>query len=148
VHAYLFDDQTGTGAFLQRTVQGTKDCWNWSIVHEFSDKPGNPATNQIAAALRRDRDGLAVATMTSAGSTARVVPVDGIQPTTQTLIDGSYPFGRGIYLYIDPATLKNDKVVNFLRFCLSQDGQKMLAAQGDFLPLDAATAANELTKLQ
>ena len=66
VHAYLLDDQTGTGAFLQRTVQGTKDCWNWSIVHEFSDQPGNPAANQIAAALRKDRDGLAVATMTSA----------------------------------------------------------------------------------
>ncbi len=148
VHAYLFDDQTGTGVFLQRTVQGSKDCWNWSIVQEFKDKPGNPAANQIVAALRKDRDGLAVGTMTSAGVAARVVSVDGIQPTTQTLIDGSYPFGRGIYVYIDPATLKSDKIVNFLRFCLSQDGQKVLAAQGDFLPLDTSTAAHELTKLQ
>ena len=38
VHAYLYDSETGTGAFLQHAILGSEDRWNWQVVKEFRDE--------------------------------------------------------------------------------------------------------------
>ncbi|MDP9050644.1 MAG: hypothetical protein M3O31_07970 [Acidobacteriota bacterium] len=159
VHVYLYDDQTGTGGFLQRAIQGSKDCWNWDIVREFRDRMHDknlpsPAAQQIVDALRRDPDGLAVATLAYANPKVKALPVAGSGPavslTAATVTDGTYPLGRGVYIYINRAADKpvDQNIREFLRFILSDEGQELVGRQGDFLRLNAVVAAEQRRKLE
>ncbi len=159
VHAYLYDDQTGTGAFLQQAILGKGDCWNWSIVHEFKDRSlgnGNvyTATRQIRDALQHDPDGLAIATLASPspGVKALSVAASGapVGLSESTVISGEYPLARGVYIYIRRASNKpvDPKVAEFLRFVLSAEGQTLVKTQSDFLPLNPAAAAAARKQLE
>ena len=159
VHAYLYDDQTGTGAFLQQAVQGPKDCWNWDIVREFKDKTREdgsayPAGQQIADALKRDPDGLALSTLGYADAGIKALPLVGsgvaVTPTPEGVTAGSYPLARGVYVYINRAKDRpvDPKVAEFLRFVLSAEGQALVVRQGDYLPLNAAVAGEQRKKLE
>ena len=159
VHAYLYDNQTGTGSFLIQTVQGKEDCWNWSIVREFTDlqRPDGsvyPAAQQIAVALRRDPDGLAITTLAQINPQLKALPIrvddTPVPLTIATVRDGSYPLGRGMYIYIHRAKDKpvDPAIAEFLRFVLSAEGQQIVAAVGEFIPLNPSKASSELEKLQ
>ena len=159
VHAYVYDNQIGTGALLMQTVQGTKDCWNWAIVHEFTDIVNNDATvhtasQQIEEALEKDPDGLAVTTLAELNGHVKALPVakDGppVAPNTATISDGSYPFARSVYIYVlrPKDTAVDSLLTEFLRFVLSPEGQAIVAKTGDFLPLSSSAASAESSKLQ
>jgi phosphate transport system substrate-binding protein len=159
VHAFLYDDQTGTGAFLQRAIQGSKDCWNWEIVREFKDRvhaDGRPypAAEQIAGALARDPYGIAASTLQYIGPALKALPVIGpgtaVPLTRESVVDGTYPLRRGVYIYINRAKDKpvDPKVLEFLRFVLSPEGQALVRSSGDFQPLNANEAEEQLKKLE
>lgn len=159
IHAYLYDDQTGTGAFLQRAIQGPKDCWNWDIVREFSDKTRpdgstDRAGRQIVEALKRDPNGLAIATLEFRDPRIKALPVAGsgnaVLLTPDAVIAGSYPLARGVYIYINRAKDKavDPKVGEFLRFVLSAEGQALVREQGDYLPLNPEAAEDQRKKLE
>jgi len=159
IHAYLYDDQTGTGAFLQQAIQGTKDCWNWEMVCEFKDKIRSngstyPAAQQTVDALKRDPYGLAISTLAYADSEIKVLPLAGsgaaVPLTRETIISSSYPLARGVYIYINRRKDKpvDPKVKEFLRFILSREGQAVVQNQGDYLPLNSTSAQEQRKKLE
>jgi phosphate transport system substrate-binding protein len=159
IHAYLYDDQTGTGAFLQRTIQGAKDCWNWEIVREFKDKIRRngttyPAAQQIVDAMKHDPDGLAISTLAYADPAIKMLPLAGSVAaaplTRETVISSSYPLARGVYIYINRGKDKpvDPKVKEFFRFILSREGQALVQHQGDYLPLNLLTAQEQSKKLE
>ena len=159
IHAYLYDDQTGTGAFLQRAVQGPKDCWNWEIVREVRDKTREDgsayaAGSQIVDGLKRDPDGLAIATLEYADPRIKALPVAGsgaaVSLTASAVTAGSYPFARRVYIYINRAKQKpmDPKIGEFLRFVLSAEGQALVKKQGDYLPLRPEADSEERKKLE
>lgn len=159
VHAYLYDDQTGTGTFLQRAIQGEGDCWNWEMVREFKDKTHRdgsnyPAAQQIVDALKRDPGGLAISTLTYANPAIKALPLAGagvvIPLTSETVISASYPLARGVYIYINRSKDKpvDPKVKEFLRFVLSREGQTLVRNQNDYLPLNPAAAQVQREKLE
>ena len=159
IHAYLYDDQTGTGAFLQRAVQGPKDCWNWDIVREFRDKTRedgstDAAAKQIVEALKRDPNGLAIATLEFADPAIKALPLSGagneVVLTPDAVVAGSYSLARGVYIYINRVKDKalDPKIGEFLRFVLSAEGQALVRDQGDYLPLNPEAAAEQLKKLE
>jgi phosphate transport system substrate-binding protein len=159
VHGYLYDDQTGTGAFLQQAVEGPKDCWNWDIVREFKDKPREdgsayPAGQQIADALKRDPDGLAISTLGYADAGIKALPLAdsgvAVAPTSGAVTTGSYPLARRVYVYINRAKDKpvDPKIAEFLRFVLSAEGQALVEHQDDYLPLNASVAGEQQKKLE
>jgi phosphate transport system substrate-binding protein len=159
VHAFVYDDQTGTGAFLQQAVLGTRDCWNWEIVREFKDKARSngtiyPAAQQIADALKRDPDGLAVATLGFLGPQIKALPVSGeasaVALSPESVTAHTYPLARSVYIYIHRSKDQqvDPKVSEFLRFILSEEGQALVEQQGDFLKLNAGAAYAERKKLE
>lgn len=159
IHAYIFDSGTGTGAFLQQAVQGTKDCWNWSMVHEFknmvrADGSNYSAAQQTLDALKSDPNGLAIATAGLAQDGVKLLglgdPGSAIKPTPDTLIDESYPLTRGVYVYINRETNKpvDPKISEFLGFILSEEGQAIARKQGDYLPLSPSIDLEQAKKLQ
>jgi phosphate transport system substrate-binding protein len=159
IHAFLYDDQTGTGAFLQRAIQGTKDCWNWGIVREFKDTThpdgsAYPAAQQIVDALKHDVDGLAISTLGYADPKIKALPLAAsgaaVPLTRETVTSCSYPLGRGVYVYINRGKDQpvDPKVKEFLRFILSREGQALVQNQDDYLPLDSTTAQEQWKKLE
>ena len=159
IHAFLYDNQTGTGAFLQRAIQGPKDCWNWDIVREYKDKTRRdgseyPAAQQIVDALKHDPDGIAISTLSYADPGIKVLPLAGLATavplTRETVISSGYPLARGVYIYINRGKDRpvDPKVKEFLRFILSREGQSVVQDEGDYLPLNPSTAVDQWKKLE
>jgi len=159
IHAYLYDDQTGTGAFLLQAIQGTKDCWNWEMVREFKDttrRDGSayPAAQQIVDALKRDPGGLAISTLAYAGPEIKALPLAGaglaVPLTPETITSSSYPLARGVYIYIhrDQNKPVDAKVDEFLRFILSREGQQAVVEDSGYLPLGAPFVLQEREALR
>ncbi len=154
LHAYLYDDQTGTGAWLMQTVQGRKDCWNWAVVHEFSEEKGkHSASEQILEALDHDPDGLAITALAEDDSRVKrlaIADVRGPVPlNAATVSDGSYPFTRNVYFDVrKPQDGPIDPLLTeFLEFVLSSQGQAIVTQVGEFLPLGRHAAQTEAAKL-
>lgn len=158
LHAYMYDDQSGTGAWLMQTIQGRKDCWNWNVVQEFSDRGGKKhesrtASAQIAQALNADPNGLAIATLNETNSRVKVLPLDGmgvpVALNAASVSEGFYPFTRNVYFYVrKPEHGLIDPLLNdFLTFVLSSQGQTILTHTGEFLPLSREAAEAEAAKL-
>jgi len=69
--------------------------------------------------------------------------------TMDTIQDRTYPLISQIYAYADrpDGTHLDPKVVEFLRFIVSRDGQAEVMRDGKYLPLTAGVANAQLTKL-
>ncbi|MBL9149192.1 MAG: substrate-binding domain-containing protein [Phycisphaerae bacterium] len=77
----------------------------------------------------------------------RIVPVDGVEPTARTLLDGSYPLGGKVYVYVVRKDgLPNAAALEFLRFVLSRDGQEAAAKEGNS-PLPSGVVSAERAKV-
>ena len=70
--------------------------------------------------------------------------------TLDTVHDRTYPLYDRIYAYADHVTGKpmDPKVLEFLRFVLSQEGQAEVMRDGKYLPLSAEVANAQLKKLE
>src|SRR5882762_138560 len=113
--------------------------------------------------LAKDRYGIAyiAAPTTNLGGQAarpelkilKVAEKDGgpyVEYTLETVHDRTYPLYDRIYAYTDRLTGKpmDPKVLEFLRFILSQEGQAEVMRDGKYLPLTAAVARAQLKKLE
>jgi phosphate transport system substrate-binding protein len=67
----------------------------------------------------------------------------------QNVLDGSYPLGRFLYVYINKAPNKplDPLVMEFVKFILSKQGQQVVIKDG-YDPLPANIVAEELNKIQ
>lgn len=161
LHLYTFDMESGPGAFFLTQIQGPSRKMNWAIVREFRDieRPDgmlNAAGEQSMAALLADPNGIAVSGLRYADPRVKPLALAAansdtfVQPTRETVIDGSYPLARTTYAFVDqtPAKPLDPAVRDFLRWLLSPDAQQILSKPAGFLPLPASTATTEAHKLE
>ncbi len=68
--------------------------------------------------------------------------------TLQNVLEGAYPLGRYLFLYINKAPGKeSDKLVReFAKFVFSKEGQEIVIKDG-FMPVPFEVATKELAKL-
>ena len=158
IHVYGYDTETGTGTFFKKAVFAGSDKWNCEI-KEFADlKLGNSlrdAGQRVLNALARDRYGIAYGNL---GRNARVKPLavasaDGepfYEATKANLIERKYPLTRATFIYVNRAPGKqiDAKVQEFLRYILSQEGQREVVREGVFLPLSEKTVREQLKRLE
>lgn len=76
-----------------------------------------------------------------------IVPIDGgngpITATAETIGNGSYsPLSRPLFVYVNSSSLKNEKVIDFMRFYL-QEAQGIVRDVG-YVPLTEAEYTSEL----
>lgn len=70
------------------------------------------------------------------GGSTRAIPIDGgdgncVEPSTQTIEDGSYPLSRDLFIYVNAAEARNDDAVGaFVDFYLSEQGLASVAEVG------------------
>lgn len=105
-------------------------------------------------ALASDLGGIAVGPMQNLSSRVKVLPlvVPGsalpVPPDAESIRAGRYPLVRYLYLYADlaPGTPLPTAAAEFVRFCLSKEGQDLLPGFG-LVPVPADVAKAGLSRL-
>ena len=161
IHLYGDDTQSMTGLFFQRVALGDSRRMNWEHYTEFQDirKPDGSvveAAQQSAAAIATDRWGLAISNLhyqTPALKALALSKSDGTAPveaSAETLVSRAYPLARPILAFVNqaPGRPLDPKVQDFLLFLLGPAGQRIVAEQGDYLPLSTEAAKAQRTQLK
>jgi phosphate transport system substrate-binding protein len=120
----------------------------------FQSRPGMSAEDQIAAALSKDKYGLAVSSLPAPNLKAVALSSsDGTTPvlaTKETITAGTYPLARTVYIYANrkPKTPVPSSIATFLEYIVSPEGQAIVARTGGYLPLSPELAAKTKESLQ
>lgn len=125
-------DQKSTGTlpfFKQVVMQGGE------FKKELIPEPGSAS---VIVAVGKDRDGIGYSGIGFQTSAVKPVPLsdgaDGqpIAPSIESVMQGQYPLSRPLYLYVnkDPKEEWEPKIMEFLRFINSREGQETVARTG------------------
>jgi len=106
--------------------------------------------------MKTQLGGLTYGLLANVTPDVRVVPLakeEGlpfIMPTIDTVYNHTYPLSRYVYIYLNrpPGAALEPKTKEFLRCVLSQQGQRVVAAEGVFMPLLPSVVKEELAKLE
>ena len=157
--------------FFSQTVMKGSVLWNEALrqcenredeIPSRGDEKGTPvitrhvdAYQQVVDAVAADRDGIGLAGAGYRNPNAKLVAlaVEDAEPFVEASLENvanrTYPLARPVrfYLHNGPAVSADPRVLEFLRFILSREGQALVQREGDFLPLTANVARAELAKL-
>ncbi|PKB19025.1 phosphate transport system substrate-binding protein [Novosphingobium kunmingense] len=158
---------SGTTRFFQLNVLAGSDKWNANYrgYVESGSKQLPPderpagrlgARHMLSQQIAREPCSIGWSIMSQAAGIEGLKPLaiaargttNFVMPSEQSFRDRTYPMVRNIYIYFDrkPGGPLEPKLREFLRFALSDEGQKLLADAG-YLPLPAAMLASERAKL-
>jgi phosphate transport system substrate-binding protein len=108
--------------------------------------------------LAHDRYGIAWTIMSQAKGVSGIKPIalatrqggPYVVPSEASFQDRSYPLVRDIHIYLNraPGRALDPKLKEFLSYVLSREGQETVARNGNYLPLPAQFAREQLQKLQ
>jgi len=160
INVYGYDAETNTGSFFKRAVFKGSDKWNCEL-KEFADlKQANGSLldsgQRISEALAHDRYGIAYSNLRDVNGQVKPLAIsltdEGpfYEATRENLIQRKYPLTRSVSIYVNraPGQPLDSKVKEFLRYILSQEGQREVAQDRDFMRLSDATAKEQVRKLE
>ncbi len=149
IHAFGPAIDSVAALYFRHVVLADSYKWN-AEVKEFTDE------QTMRAALAHDPAAIAYASL--AAEDAGVKPLalaksaggPFVAPTAEEIVARRYPLARSVTIALNRAPGKEiaNKTKEFLRFLLSAEGQAIVAHGAGCLPLNAATAAAELKKLE
>lgn len=160
IHLYGYEIDSAYAIFFSQTVLLGSLRWNCDRFQGFQNTTGPDgktiqAGEQSVEALARDRYGIAYSGIRF--KTPDVKPLalaakEGgpyIEPTKANSLNRTYPLIRDTAIFINrpPGKPADPKVKEFLRYILSREGQQDVLREGDFLPLTAAMAREQIRKL-
>lgn len=90
------------------------------------------STGPLEAALQKDPNGIAITGISSAARQPglKILALDGVQPSVENLINGSYEFIRPLYLTVHKDHRDIGPAADFVKFALSAKGQQIIASTG------------------
>jgi len=118
---YSRENSSGTYVFVKEHVLGNED-----FAPEAQTLPGTAA---VVNAVSREKNGIGY----GGGAYARGVKelkVEGIAPTKEAVLSGKYPLSRPLFFYTKGAPAGEAR--EFIDFCLSAAGQKIVSEVGYF----------------
>jgi phosphate transport system substrate-binding protein len=134
IHLYGLNGKSGAASFFREYVLNGADL--------KKTMEAGAGTASVVVDLMRDRFGIGFSSIGFRTSEIRPVPLASIkggryvEPTFETAMDGSYPLRRNLYLYINrlPKVSPAGPLAEYVKFALSQRGQKIVVDQG-YYPL-------------
>lgn len=157
VHVYSYEPESEVGVFIRRKI--LKNSYKWSCemktFGETKPESVDDGSRQTLDALRADRYGIAVSKADYSGDDLKALSLAAsdsslpIAPSTQSVIDRTYPLARPFFLYInrEPGKPTDEVVPSFLRFILSKEGQQEVVSFSKYLPLSEPIVREQLRKL-
>jgi phosphate transport system substrate-binding protein len=134
VRLYGRNGNSGTATFFREHVLNGADLKKSMTV--------GVGSASVVVELMKDRFGIGFSGIGYRTSEVRPVPLATVKggryvaPTFETAMDGSYPLRRNLYLYVNrpPKVAPPAPLAEFVKFALSQRGQKIVLDQG-YYPL-------------
>jgi phosphate transport system substrate-binding protein len=151
IHTYSFDYDNDKSVFFRRRVFQKRYRWD-SRTREFSNVINSNGESQeagklILEALAQDPLGIAVSNPHYAIGNVRALSLDvdgnAVAATPETVRQRTYPLTRAVYIYTnrDPKRALENNIAAFLRYILSDEGQREVIKDGTYLPLTPEGAA-------
>ena len=160
IQIYTGELDAAPGFYFSQVVMRGSLLWNDRLRH-FDDlaRPDGTvyeAQQRIVDALAKDPAGIALSGAGVRNPEVRLVPVSAgdsgpyIAATPQSVQNRSYPLARSVWIYTNQATGHplDPRVREFLRFIFSREGQQLVEAEGEYLPLTPELDAAQMKKLQ
>jgi phosphate transport system substrate-binding protein len=160
IHVYGFEISRGFGYYFQQAVFEGSFKWNPDLV-EFADQklPDGSlvdAGKRVLDALAKDPYGIAYSAALYENPLVKPIKLsrqDGgpyIVPTRETVQSRAYPLTRVISMFLNrtPGQAVDPKLLEFLRYVLSREGQAAVAQDGGYLPLTEAVMQEQRKKLE
>lgn len=146
ISIYGRNSASGTYAFFKEHA-----LFKGDFRDSVKEQPGSAA---VVSAVANDRAGIGYSGIGYKTSEVRAIALAADQgrpfaePSFERALDGSYPLGRRLYIYIakKPGQPLSPLVQQFLKFVLSQEGQQVVIKDG-YGPLPAKLIEKELRKL-
>jgi phosphate transport system substrate-binding protein len=153
IQLYTYNIQSAEVQFFERAALKGSQKFSCCLTL-FQAKPGMSAETQIAAALAKDKYGLAVSSLPAPG--LKAIALSGsdeaapVLATKETITSGTYPLARSVYVYANrkPKTPVPANAAAFLEYIVSPEGQAIVAHIGGYLPLSPAIAVKARESLQ
>jgi phosphate transport system substrate-binding protein len=159
IHPYSGPVYEVPGSVFSHIVMKGSVLWNCDL-HQLEDLPVPGGKDidgyqRVVDAVGSDRNGIAFSGAGYRNPKAKLVALaseDGgtyIEASRENVANRSYPLARPVRFYINdgPAIPPDPKVIEFLRYVLSREGQQQVVREGDFMPLPADVVREELKKL-
>jgi phosphate transport system substrate-binding protein len=163
IHVYGLNLRYHQATEISDMVLKGSDKWNENLkIYANYVSAAGKLERSMNEDLANDRYGIGIvaAPTTSLGRNSqpalKILPVAQtdrgpyVAYTLETLHDRTYPLYDRIYAYVDrvPGQPMDPKVLEFLRFVLSQEGQDAVMRDGKYLPLTPEVAQAQLKKLE
>ncbi|HPA72913.1 MAG TPA: PstS family phosphate ABC transporter substrate-binding protein [Spirochaetota bacterium] len=114
---------------------GTKDVWR-RLVTQSEGVEGvieKPSGSAVIAEVAHDAGAIGYVSFSSISNRVKAMKVDGIAPTIENGIKGTYRMKRPLYLYVDGKKV-SPEARNFIVFLTGREGQRIIR-QGGLIPL-------------
>jgi len=104
------------------SVTGTKDACQYR--QELT------STGDVITTVSQNPDAIGYASLAAVGDTVKTLTVGGVEPTEDTVKDGSYAIQRPFVLVTREGTAMSETAQAFLDFALSKDSAGLIARAG------------------
>ena len=162
IHVYGYDMIIPgfTYGFQQIVFKGsdqwTGDLREYTNAHRPDGKLIHTAGDLMLNDLARDPDGIAFTGMQFRNAGVKFLPIAEtaggpyLEPSLLATANRTYPMVRSIYILLNrkPGAPIEPRVREFLRYVLSEQGQRDVMKEGDFLPLTPALLQQQLHLLE
>jgi len=155
IHLYSYKLDNAAAIFFKSVVLKNAE-WRCEI-KTFANQTGPhgkriDSGQLILDALKDDPYGIAIANPHYASSHVKavaLVPSSGaspIAPSRETIASGAYPLARAVYVFFNQPA--DARVLEFLRYVLSSEGQQDVVREGAYLPLPEHVRQQQLKMIR
>lgn len=140
------DSQSGTYDFFNEEVLG-EDA-SGEVITPRQDYTASADDNVIVRAVQNGTGGLGYFGFTYFEENAdslKAFTLDGVEPTVESITDGSYPLSRPLFIYVKKTALERPEVKAFVRFYL--ENATPLAEDLQFVPAPQDALDEALAKV-
>lgn len=159
IHAYGYKLDNAAAIFFKNRV--LKDS-EWRCGIKTYANQINPDGTRIDSgklileSLKTDPYGIAISNPHYANSEVKALAISmadhssAVLPSRESVASGKYPLARGVYIFFNRQKDGNLRPVvrEFLRYVLSNEGQRQVPREGDYLPLPENSRQEQLQKIR
>ena len=127
----------GKGNFLEMTVDGKK-------VYKTTSKADiQKETGNVMSKVASDKNAIGYISLGSVNDTIKVVNVNGVAPSSKTVLDSSYAIQRPFVIMTSSTVTHTDLAADFLLYLKSEASEKHAEESGCIYLSDETKRANE-----
>ena len=127
----------GNGNFLEMTVDGKK-------VYKTTSKADiQKETGNVMSKVASDKNAIGYISLGSVNDTIKVVNVNGVTPSSKTVLDSSYAIQRPFVIMTSSTVTHTDLAADFLLYLKSEASEKHAEEAGCIYLSDETKRANE-----